>query len=371
MTIYLDYNATTPIDKLVFEAMQPFLTNSFGNPSNTYDLGLKARNAVDTGRKQVAQLIHADENEVFFTGCGSEANNTVLKGVAATFENKGKHIISSAIEHPSIQEPLKFLKKIGFDITLVSVNEQGAVNAKEIENAIREDTILVSVMHSNNEVGTLQPIKEIGAICRQRNVLFHSDASQSIGKVKIDVEDLQVDFLTIAGHKLYAPKGIGALYIRKDIFIEPLIHGASQESNQRAGTENVPYVTGLGKAAELASGFLQHNTLFSLKSYFYQQLTNAFGDKIALNGDFHNSLPNTLNISFIGKSGAEILSRTPELCASTGSACHSGSKTVSPVLKAMGTDEDVAYGAIRFSIGQYTTQDELDRAVKCLKRLIE
>ncbi len=369
MSIYLDYNATTPVDKLVFEAMLPFLTDNFGNPSNTYDLGAKAKNAVNTGRKQVAHLIHAEENEIFFTGCGSEANNTVLKGVATTFENKGRHIISTVIEHPSIIEPLNFLKKRGFEVTLVSVNEKGAVNAKEVENAIREDTILVSVMHSNNEVGTIQPIKEIGAICRGRNVLFHSDASQSVGKVKIDVEDLQVDFLTIAGHKLYAPKGIGALYIRKGISIEPLIHGASQERNQRAGTENVPYIAGLGKAAELASTFLQHNTHFALKSYFYKQLTNALGDKVVLNGDFHDSLPNTLNISFIGKSGAEILSRTPELCASTGSACHSGNKTISPVLKAMGTDEEVAYGAVRFSIGRHTTKDELNKAVKFLEKI--
>jgi len=371
MTIYLDYNATTPIDKQVFEAMLPFLTESFGNPSNTYNLGTTAKNAVDTGRKQVADLIQADENEVYFTGCGSEANNTVLKGVASTFGNKGKHIISSVIEHPSVLEPLNFLKSIGFEITLVSVDENGAVNLKEIEEAIKVDTILVSIMHSNNEVGTLQPIKEIVAICRGRNILFHSDASQSIGKVNINVEDLQVDFLTVAGHKLYAPKGIGALYIRNGIAIEPLIHGASQERKQRAGTENVPYISGLGKASELASDFLQDNTLFSLKSYFYEQLTKAFGDKIVLNGDFHNSLPNTLNISFVGKSGAEILNQTPEICASTGSACHSGNKTVSPVLKAMGTDENIAYGAIRFSIGRHTTKEELDKAVNYLRRLNE
>lgn len=371
MTIYLDYNATTPIDKQVFEAMLPFLTESFGNPSNTYHLGTTAKNAVDTGRKQVADLIQADENEIYFTGCGSEANNTVLKGVASTFGNKGKHIISSVIEHPSVLEPLNFLKSTGFEITLVPVDKNGAVNPKEIEEAIKDDTILVSIMHSNNEVGTLQPIKEIGAICRERNILFHSDASQSIGKVNINVADLQVDFLTIAGHKLYAPKGIGALYIRKGITIEPLIHGASQERRQRAGTENVPYIAGLGKASELASSFLQDNTLFSLKSYFYEQLTKAFGDKIVLNGDFHNSLPNTLNISFAGKSGAEILDQIPELCASTGSACHSGNKTVSPVLKAMGIDENIAYGAIRFSIGRHTTKEELDKAVNYLRNLNE
>lgn len=371
MTIYLDYNATTPIDKQVFEAMLPFLTDSFGNPSNTYNLGTTAKKAVDRSRRQVADLIKANEGELYFAGCGSEANNAVLKGVASAFGNKGKHIISSAIEHPSILEPLNFLKSLGFEITLVSADKSGAVNPKEIAEAIKSDTILVSIMHANNEVGTLQPIKEIGAICRERNVLFHSDASQSIGKVNIDVEDLQVDFLTIAGHKLYAPKGIGALYIRNGIAIEPLIHGASQERKQRAGTENVSYIAGLGKAAELASSFLQNNMLFSLKSYFYEQLTKSFKGKIVLNGDFHNSLPNTLNISFVGKSGAEILEKIPEICASTGSACHSGSKTISPVLKAMGIDENIAYGAVRFSIGKHTTKEELDKAVNYLIKLNE
>lgn len=368
--IYLDYNATTPIDPEVYSVMKTYFETQFGNPSNTYELGIAAKAAVERAREQVANLIGAKPHEITFTSCGSESNNTVIKGVAYKNAFKGKHIITSVIEHPAIMEPLKYLEKNGFDVSYVPVDSYGAVHIEDIKKAMREDTILVSIMHSNNEVGTLQPIQEIAKLCKERGVLFHTDASQSMGKVPIDVNQLHVDFLTIAGHKLYAPKGIGALYIREGAQLEPLLHGAKQEKGLRAGTENVPYDVALGTAAEIASRHLQENTLFQLKEYFYHQLLNAFGDKIHLNGDFKNSLPNTLNISFIGESGSGILNSIPEINASTGSACHSGEKTISPVLAAMGVHPEIAYGAIRFSVGRFTTKDEIDQTVDELKKLL-
>ncbi len=368
--IYLDYNATSPVDPKVYQAMTPYLTTEYGNPSNSYTLGVHAKGAVSGAREKVAALIGAQPGEVIFTGCGSESNNTVIKGVAYTFKNKGKHIVSTTIEHPSVLEPLRFLEKNGYEVTYVGVDSLGRVSTEDIGKALRPDTILVSVMHSNNEVGTLQPIEAIGAICKKSDVLFHCDASQSTGKVPLDVKKLNVGFLTIAGHKLYAPKGIGALYTKQGIIIEPLIHGASQERSYRAGTENVPYIVGLGKAAELAQELLKTSHLKDIKDYFFTKLSGSFGEAIHVNGDYENSLPNTLNISFIGKVGADILAGVPQINASTGSACHSGSKTISPVLAAMGVNPDVALGAVRFSVGKYTTKTNIDEAVKYLAEYI-
>lgn len=361
--IYLDYNATTPIDKSVYKAMLPYLESQFGNPSNSYELGQSAKYGVENARGQIADLIAAKASEILFTGCGSESNNTVVKGVAYTYKNKGRHIVASCIEHPAIMAPLSFLEKNGYEVTYLPVNRKGSVNPEDLRKAIRKDTILVTIMHSNNEVGTLQPIQELGEICREKDVLFHTDASQSLGKVEIDVSKLPVDFLTIAGHKLYAPKGIGALYIREGLEIEPLLHGASQESGRRAGTENVPYAVALGEAAVQAKEHLKQDDLLQTREYFYSRLKEAFGDKIHLNGDEANRLPNTLNISFVDSIGGDILAALPEICASTGSACHSGSKTISPVLAAMGVEEKIALGAIRFSVGRYTTKLEIDHVI--------
>ncbi len=361
--IYLDYNATTPIDKNVYKAMLPYLESQFGNPSNSYGLGQSAKHGVENARRQLANLIGAKAGEILFTGCGSESNNMVVKGVAYTYRKKGRHIITSCIEHPAILAPLLFLEKNGYEVTFLPVNQKGSVNPDDLRKAIRQDTILVTVMHSNNEVGTLQPIQELGEICRGKDVLFHTDASQSLGKVEIDVSRLPVDFLTVAGHKLYAPKGIGALYIREGLTIEPLLHGASQESGRRAGTENVPYAVALGEAAVQAKEHLVQDDLFQLREYFYGRLKETFGDRIHLNGDEVNRLPNTLNISFVGSIGGDILAALPEICASTGSACHSGSKTISPVLAAMGVEERIALGAIRFSVGRYTTKLEIDQVI--------
>lgn len=365
--IYLDYNATTPVAEEVLSAMLPYLTQEFGNPSNTYGLGQTAKQAIVKARTQVAKLIHSKAEEVMFTGSGSEANNMVLKGIALANLDKGKHIISTTIEHPSVIEPLEFLKRFGFRITYLSVDKNGKINIDELAHAIDQETILVSVMHANNEVGTLQPIKEIGEICRKHKVLFHSDASQSVGKVPIDVQALQVDFLTIAGHKLYAPKGIGALFVKEGRKVEPFIHGAAQENGRRAGTENTPYIVGLGVAAALAESKMNENELLDTRNYLHSQLVKTFGKLVKVNGDLRQSLPNTLNVSFVGYNGADLLASLPNIAASTGSACHSGDTVISPVLKAMGVEPAVASGAIRFSVGRFTTRKEIDAAIASLK----
>ncbi|MEK0398983.1 cysteine desulfurase family protein [Tetragenococcus halophilus] len=365
--VYLDYNATTPVDETVFQAMLPFLKQEFGNPSNRYPIGNIAKQAVEKGREQVATLLNAKAAEITFTASGSESNNTVLKGVAYSYKNQGKHMITSEIEHPAILEPLTFLEKNGYEVTYVPVDKKGTVDPLDVKNAIREDTILVTIMHSNNEVGTLQPIEEIAEICQEKDVFFHTDASQSVGKVAIDLEKTKIDFLTVAGHKIYAPKGVGALFIREGIEIEPLIHGARQENGQRASTENVPYIAALGQAAVQAAHHLPNNDLKDIRDYFYEQLRKEFNDKIHLNGDQMNRLPNTLNVSFIGYNGAKILEDNPDVWAATGSACHTSSTVISPVLKAMGVDEKVALGAIRFSVGRYTTKEEIDETVALLK----
>lgn len=368
--IYLDYNATTPTDKEVAEAMLPYLYGNFGNPSSEHALGVKAKNAIEQARGEVAGLLHAFPKEIVFTGCASESNNMVLKGVAHSLKEKGNHIITSKIEHPSILEPCKYLEEIGFEVSYVSVDEYGLVDPKEIEKLMTDKTILVSIMHSNNETGTMQPIKEIALICQRHQVLFHTDASQAMGKVPVDVKDLGVDFLTLAGHKLYAPKGIGALYIREGIQIESLLHGAGHESGRRAGTESILLEVGLGKACAIAADAMKTSEVKFLTEYFYQRLKDNIGEGIHLNGHPELRLPNTLNISFIGFNGHEILNKLNDVAASTGSACHSGMTSLSPVLSAMGVSEEIGRGAIRFSLGRYTTKEEVDQVMEELKNVI-
>lgn len=368
--IYLDYNATTPIAKEVVEAMLPFLNGNFGNPSSTHGMGLAAKEALERSRAQVASLLHCKPQEVVFTSGGSESNNMVLKGVAHSYRNKGNHIITTRIEHPSILEPCSFLETLGYEVSYLPVDRFGMVDPSSIEEAIRDTTILVTVMHSNNEVGTLEPIGEIGRLCRERGILFHTDASQSVGKVLVDVEALGVDFLTLAGHKLYAPKGIGALYIREGLHIEPLIHGAGHEGGRRAGTENILLEVGLGKACELALPLVQSGALAELTTYFYSRLKALFGMAIELNGHPEQRLPNTLNVSFLEHDGHGILAQLSHLAASTGSACHAGESSLSPVLKAMGVSEAAGRGAIRFSLGRYTTRDEVDTVLAWLQDVV-
>lgn len=368
--IYLDYDATTPIDKEVAEAMLPYLYGNYGNPSSDHVLGISAKEVVEHARGQVADLLNASAKEIVFTSCASESNNMVLKGVAHTLRGKGRHIITSKIEHPAILNPCRYLEEIGYEVSYVSVDEWGLVNPQEIENLITKKTILVSIMHANNETGTMQPIKEISEICRKHQVLFHTDASQAIGKVPVDVKDLGVDFLSLAGHKLYAPKGIGALYIKDGIHIEPLIHGAGHENGRRAGTENIILEAGLGKACEIAKPAMLKFEVKALTDYFFRQLKDNFGEIIHLNGHPDLRLPNTLNISFIGYNGHEILNQLKDVAASTGSACHSGMTSVSPVLSAMGVTEDIGRGAVRFSLGRQTTREEIDLVMEGLKQVI-
>lgn len=368
--IYLDFNASTPITPEVAEAMNPFLSQHFGNPSSQHWAGIPAREAVEHARQQVAELLQCSLGEIVFTSGGSESNNHAIKGVFFALREKGNHIITTQIEHPAVINPCRFLEKLGAEVTFVPVDRYGRVDPQDIQKAVTPKTILITVMHANNEVGTIQPIEEISKIARERGIVFHTDAAQSAGKIVTKVDDLRVDLLSIAGHKLYAPKGIGALYIRKGTPIEPLIHGAGHESGRRAGTENVLLVVGLGKACEIAKGHLNDDRILELRNRFWKLLQDNFGEKVVLNGHPVHRLPNTLNGSFLGKAGGEILSRLDGVAASTGAACHSGSVELSPVLKAMGISPEVGMGTIRFSLGRTTTIQELERVVHLLRNSI-
>jgi cysteine desulfurase len=379
--IYLDYNATTPLDPAVVEAMLPYLREHYGNPSSTHALGKRAHEAVETARRQVAELIGADAEEIVFTGGGTEASNQAIKGsVFARFVSKNlfgalvkgifgrwgneAHVVISAVEHPATVQPCEFLKRLGCRVTIVAVDRKGMVDPDAVRQALGRGATLVSIMHSNNEVGTLQPIKEIAAIAKERGALLHTDAAQSLGKVSVNVNDLCVDLLTIAGHKLYAPKGVGVLFVRKGVQLEPCLHGAGHESGRRAGTENVPYVVGLGTACDLARQGLPAATekLRRLRERLWERLRAGLSERVVLNGHPERRLPNTLNANFVGHVGAELLEKMPEIAASTGSACHEGKVTQSPVLCAMGVPPEIGRGALRLTVGRFTTEEEVDRA---------
>ncbi len=378
--IYLDYNATTPVDPIVGEAMLPYFRERFGNPSSSHGYGKEAHEAVDLARSQVAACIGAEPDEIVFTGGGSEASNQAIKGtclrrprglLARIFGGRGpdaSHVITTAVEHPATLQPVEFLRRLGTRVTILPVDRFGMVDPGDVWRAITPRTTLVTVMHSNNEVGTLMPIREIAGICRERGVLMHTDCAQSIGKVPVNVRDLDVDLLTIAGHKVYAPKGIGALYVRRGVELEPLIHGAGHESGRRAGTENVPYIVGLGTAAKIATEGLPTGTvrLQQLRDKLHDLLRSALGEKLVLNGHPEQRLPNTLNVSFIGHIGSELLEKVPGLAASTGSASHEGTVSRSPVLCAMEVPLEVNHGAVRLSVGRYTTESEIERAAGML-----
>lgn len=365
--IYLDYNSTTPIDPGVLKAMLPYLGDHYGNPSCTHLYGREAHTAVERAREQVAELLEATTDEIIFTGGGSEASNHAIKGAVIQRETdwgRNAHVVISAVEHPATVQPCDFLKGLGCEVTVVPVDQFGMVDPDDVRRAIRPRTRLVSIMHSNNEVGTFNPIREIAAVVHERGVLVHTDTAQSLGKVSVRVADLGVDLLTVAGHKLYAPKGVGALFVRRGIRLSNLIHGAGHEGGRRAGTENVPYLVGLGKAAELAAFSLPAATdkLRSLRDRLHGHLTHALGERVVLNGHPEDRLPNTLNLNFVGHIGEDMLTEVPGVAASTGSACHAGLVTVSPVLRAMGVSEKIAHGAVRLSVGRFTTEEEVDRA---------
>lgn len=373
MKIYLDYNATTPVDREVVRAMQPYLNEYFGNPSSAHSYGAEAKTAVENTRKQVAALINCRPHEIIFTSGGTESNNYAIKGFAYANEHKGNHIITSSIEHPAVTEVCRYLGSKGFDITYLMVDEYGLINLKDLESAITPRTILISIMHANNEIGTVQPIAEIAEIARKHNIVFHTDAAQSVGKYPVDVKELGVDLLSIAGHKLYAPKGIGALYIRDGIILEKLIHGADHEQNKRAGTENVPEIAGLGKACEIAKCDLDKNILHmqKMRDMLYDRLLLSFPE-IKLNGHLHLRLPNTLSLSFKGIE-ANILLNEMEMkgiAVSAGAACHTDSIDISPVLTAIRLDPEFAMGTIRFSVGKYTTEDEINRATEIITDIV-
>ena len=367
--LYLDYNASTPIAPAVQSAMAPFAAEHYGNPSSGHWAGAPAAAAVARARAQTADLLGCSPAEVLFTSGGTEANNTALLGAFWAAGEGRRHFVTTRIEHPAVSEPCRFLERLGAEVTCVGVDAQGLVDPDDVAAAIRPHTILVSVMHANNEVGTIEPIAEIARITREAGVLLHTDAAQSVGKVATNVDELGVDLLSLAGHKFYGPKGVGALYIRDGTRLEPLMHGAGHEAGRRAGTESVLLDVGLGAAAELAADLTWAEGVREQRDWLWAELRRLWGDRVALNGHPVRRLPNTLNVSFIGRRGVDILAALPEVAASTGSACHAESVTLSPVLEAMGVPLEARAGAIRLSLGRMTTDDELASLVGRLEEV--
>jgi len=364
--VYLDYNATTPIDPDVLSAMLPYFKERFGNPSSTHFYGQTAKEAVIKAREQVSKLIGADVDEVVFTSGGSESINHAIIGAAFANTKKGRHIVTSRIEHPAVLESCQYLeKRFGFKVSYLTVDKYGLISPEALERTVTHETTLITIMHANNEVGTIEPVETVGEIAKKKGVIFHVDAAQSCGKIEVDVNELNADLLTVAGHKLYAPKGVGALYIREGTEIDRFIHGAGQEKGRRAGTENVPYMVGLGAACDVArrslSDYKQKTSVLRdrLHSTLIQGLSE---DLVKLNGHPERRLPNTLNVSIKGVVGEELLGQIPGIAASTGSACHSGSTEPSRVLLEMGLSRKLALGALRLSLGRWTTRDEVDVA---------
>lgn len=365
--VYLDYAATTPVKKEVLDEMTPYFMEHFGNPSSLHDMGICAKDAVTLGRKRVAELINAGFEEIYFTSGGTEANNWALMGTMLSNRNKGNHIITTKIEHHAILHTTKALEDMGFDITYVDVDNKGRVIVDQLEKAITDRTILISVMMANNEVGTIQPIKEIAKITKKHNILFHTDAVQAAGNIPIDIKELGVDMMTLSSHKIYGPKGVGALYIKKGVDIGVFMHGGAQEGRRRAGTENVPGIIGFGKAAELADlNLIGHiEKLKGLRDYFISQTISQIED-VEVNGDLDQRLPGNANLIFNYIEGEAILLflDAKGICASTGSACSSATFSPSHVLDAMGVPLEQAYSSLRFTIGDDTTKEDLDYTVK-------
>jgi len=372
--IYLDYNATTPTDPVVVEAMLPYLTEHFGNPSSSHRYGHVAHEAVDAARAQVAQLLGCTAKEITFTGGGSESDNLAIRGIALAYQDKGKHIITQITEHPGVLQTCHALERLhGFRVTYLPVDKSGRVSTEEVEAAIDDKTVLITIMHANNETGTLQPIAEIAKIARKHGVLFHTDAAQSVGKIPMRVEELGVDLLTVAGHKIYAPKGIGALYCRHDLKLEPAIYGGGQERGRRAGTENIAYIVALGTACLLAQELVSESQarLRSMRDNLQMLIEQYISYGVHLNGHITERLPNTLNISVDGVIGEEVLAITPQIASSTGSACHEGSTDPSPVIMAMGFSRERALGAMRLTLGRWSTEAEIERAAILLAKSID
>jgi cysteine desulfurase len=371
--IYLDYNGTTPHDPEVIGAMRPFLETEFGNPSSSHWYGIRPKKAVAKARRQVAALLNCQPSEVFFTSGGTESNNHAIKGMVRALRDKGRHIVTSTVEHPAVLEVCRHLEHEGFATTYVEVDDNGRVPVDAVAAAIRPDTVLITIMHANNEVGTIQPITEIAGLTRQRGICMHTDAAQSVGKIETDVQRLNVDLLSVAGHKVYAPKGIGALYVRKGMLPEKFCHGAGQEMGWRGGTENVMEIVGLGKACEMAERSLDHGKrhLLAMRDRLHRGLADQL-DEMRLNGHPEERLPNTLSLSFKGLEANRILEEIGlEVAASAGAACHADTVTLSHVLAAMGVPLEWAKGTVRFSTGRMTTDDQIDHAVEAIVKAVE
>ncbi|OGF46796.1 MAG: cysteine desulfurase NifS [Candidatus Firestonebacteria bacterium RIFOXYC2_FULL_39_67] len=370
--IYLDYNATTPIHPLAAKEMEKYIYEYFGNPSSSHWAGKKAHDGVENARKQVASLLGCLPEEIVFTSGGTESNNYAIRGAAELLKHKGNHIITTRIEHPAVLKPCQYLEKKGFEVTYLPVDKYGRVSPDAVRKAVKPSTILITIMHANNEVGTIQPLKEISEIAKKYKILFHTDAAQSVGKIPTKVEELGVDLLTVAGHKLYAPKGIGVLYIREGVGLQPLILGAGHERGRRAGTENVIQIAGLGKACQLMEKEMEKHSkkIKNLRDYFYLGIKKLKVETM-FNGDPENGLPNTLNISFKGINSNKLLEKIPSLAVSTGSACHANSSEPSKVLMAMGMKKEEAFGAIRFSLGLFTTKNDIEHALAILNKALK
>ncbi len=366
--VYLDYNATTPLDPEVIGAMRSFIEADFGNPSSIHFYGITPRRALERAREQTAALLNCSPSEIVFTGCATESNNHAVKGAASAMRDKGNHIITTSIEHPAVLEVCAWLEKSGFDVTYLPVDGDSLVDVRSVERAVTDRTVLITVMHANNEVGTIQPIEEIAAMARSRGILMHTDAAQSPGKVPVDVRALGVDLLTVAGHKLYAPKGVGALYIREGVRIDPFMNGAGQERGRRAGTENVIGIVGLGMACEVAARDLRvvGEHLRKMRDLLHEGIVREIPDA-RLNGHLLKRLPNTLSLSFRGLDAGRILEEIGlDVAASAGAACHSEGVEISHVLAAMAVPEEWASGTLRLSTGRMTVKEEIRRAVRAI-----
>lgn len=372
--VYMDYSATTYVKPEVLEEMLPYFTEKFGNPSSFYGISRVTKMAIDKAREQVAKALNCLPNEVYFTGGGSEADNWAIKGIASAHKNKGNHIITTKVEHHAVLHTCAYLEKNGFDVTYLDVDEEGFISLEDLKNAITDKTILVSIMFANNEIGTIQPIKEIGEICREKKVFFHTDAVQAVGNIPVDVNEMNIDMLSLAGHKIYGPKGIGVLYIKKGIKIDNLIHGGAQEKNRRAGTENIASIVGIGKALELATDNLEEHMkklillrdklMDGLLKVPYTRLNGPKGDK---------RLPGNVNICFRFIEGESILLSLDfkGICASSGSACTSGSLDPSHVLLAIGLPHEIAHGSLRLTMGEGSTEEDVDYVLEVVPPIIE
>ena len=372
--IYVDHSATTYVRDEVLEAMLPYFSENFGNASSNYSIGRQSKKAVEEARHKVANSINADFDEIYFTSGGSEADNLIIKGIAYANKHKGNHIITSKIEHPAVLNTCKYLEQNGFEVTYLSVDKNGFVKLEELRNSITDKTILISIMTANNEIGTIQNVREIGKISRFKDVYFHTDAVQAIGNIKIDVKEMNIDALSMSAHKFYGPKGIGAAYIKNRIDFSPVINGGHQENSKRAGTENVPAIVGMGKAIELANGEIDeyNQKLLELRNYTIDRISKEIND-VKINGDLKNRLPGNVNISFKGIEGQSLLLMLDMkgICASSGSACTSGTLDPSHVLKAIGLEDSMAKGSLRLSYGKVNSIEDAETIVKRLKEVVD